>query len=80
MRNLILANFKKIHLNPSYELKVMPILRKDLRVSVFKEKTKQNTSAQLGQSFPILQHRNTAQQSFSVSEQPRTNISWCMQQ
>jgi len=58
----------------------MPVLPKVTQVMVLRGTNWQKAQRRLGQSFPILQHRTMAEQSFSAIEQPRAKRPWCMQQ
>jgi len=58
----------------------MPVLPKVTQVKVLRATNWLKARRRLGKSFPILQCRTTAEQSFSASEQPRAKRPWCMQQ
>ena len=71
---------KKLSQNRAPSEKLCPFYRRYLKLWFSESTTWQIGWRRLGQSFPILQHRTTAEQSFSAIEQPRAKRPWCMQQ
>ena len=71
---------KKLSQNRAPSEKLCPFYRRYLKLWFSESTTWQIGWRRLGQSFHILQHRATAEQSFSAIEQPRAKHPWCMQQ
>ena len=71
---------KKLSQNGAPSEKLCPFCRRYLKLWFSKSTTWQIGWQRLGRSFPILQHRTTAEQSFSAIEQPRAKRPGCMQQ
>ena len=71
---------KKLSQNGASSEKLCPFYQRYLKLWFSESTTWQIGCRRLGQSFPILQHRTTTEQSFSAIEQPRAKRPWCMQQ
>ena len=67
---------KKLSQNGAPSEKLCPFYRRYLKFWFSESTTWQIGWRRLGQSFPILQHRTMAEQSFSASEQPRAKHPW----
>ena len=70
---------KKLSQNGAPSEKLCPFYRRNLKLWFSDSTTWQIGCRRLGQSFPILQHRTTTEQSFSAIEQSRAKRPWCMQ-
>ena len=71
---------KQLSQNGAPSEKLCPFYRRYLKLWFSESTTWQIGWRRLGQSFPILQHRTMAEQSFSAIEQTRAKRPWCMQQ
>ena len=58
----------------------MPVLLKVTQVMILNVHNLAHRVMSARQSFPILQHRTTAEQNLSAIEQPRAKRPWCMHQ
>ena len=79
-KNSMFVNFFEFLRSAPNGEKLCPFYRRYLKLWFSESTTWQIGCRRLGQSFPMLQHRTTTEQSFLAIEQPRVKHPWCMQQ